>query len=146
MNPSSAPAVKKKLLELMEASSEFKGVQLCYGHPGPAIQQEVIYFHRTVETDRPSVLGDQTGSNAREENYSFDVIVEITQDGDRYDLAEERCWQVIAAIETVVRNNITMQEAVKGWVLYAGAEMVPFWSDSQTHAQATCRIEVTNRK
>lgn len=145
---SSAPRVKKAILEHLTAEAGMKGVQVAYAHPGSAIQQEAVYFHRTIENEAPASLGQLR----KTEEYSLDLIVDVVQDGDDAQAAEERCWELVAVVEQYVRANPGIPSAtepsgtVNCWVLFAAAEMTPSIEEGQRLAEAVCRINVVNRK
>lgn len=141
MAASSAPKVKKALLELLQANAELAGVQISYGHPGAQIQQEAIYFHRTIEQEVAAALGHRR----RDEDYTVELVVDVVQDGQDVQAPEERCWALVAVVENIVRENAAMAE-VSGWVVFAGAEMGPVYYESQILAEAVCKIHVKHRK
>jgi hypothetical protein len=147
MAATSAPAVKKALLVLFRGNSSLKGVQMEYAHPGAAIQQEAIYFHRTVITEQAAALGNLR----RDEDYYIELIADVLQDGDDAQTPEERCWALVSTLETLVRENPgkgsdAMSGIVSGWVVWSGVEMLPAIEPGQRLAEATCRITVKHRK
>lgn len=148
MAATSAPAVKKKLLELIKASSAFKGVQVRYAHPGDEIQQEAVYYHRTIEAEKAVAFGNKR----RDELYFFEVIIDVVVDGPEPETAEGRCYELVSALEEIVRNNPgragdAMAGLVIGYVVFRGTEMTPSVpSPSQYLAEAICKVEVLNRK
>lgn len=153
MSATSAPAVKEAVKKLLEESSEkgnaFKGVQISYAHPGLEIQQESAYFHRTFSTERAVALGDLR----RDEDYYIELILDVVKDNNEPAGTEQRCWELVEEVESLIRANPgragdAMSGLVKGWVVYGGTEMLPevLGNGSQWLAEATCKIEVKNRK
>lgn len=146
MAASSAPAVKAQLLTLLRADSALSGVQITYSHPGATIQQECVYFNRTVETERPAALGQRR----QNEDYYMEVVVDVAQDGDDAQVCEERCWALVAEVENTIRNNNgpggALATVVSGWVVFGAVEMTPFIERGQRLAEAVCRVQVVNRK
>lgn len=148
MAASSAPKVKKALLELLE--KELAGqatVHVTYAHPGAAIQQEAVYFGRTTSHETAKALG----ARRRDEEYELELVLDVAQDGDNAQVAEERAWEILAIIENAIRANPgkagdALAGTVDGWVAYLSTEMTPHILEGQRLAEAVCRIEVYNRK
>lgn len=151
MAATSAPKVKKVLLELLEANipnaNIAGGVQIRYAHPGADIQQEAIYFNRTISREEAAALGRLR----RDEDYEIEVVIDVAQDGDNAQLCEERCWTLVEELENLVRANPgksgdAMAGAVDGWVVYHSTEMTPHIEQAARLAEAVCTIAVKNRK
>lgn len=141
MAASSAPAAKAALLTLLQADLG-SGVQVEYAHPGPAIQQESIFFNRTTENDTSVALGQRK----RDEDYTLEVVVSVARDGNDAQGCEERCWALVGHIETVVRANPSLSGTVAKFALYDGADMTPYAEGGQRIAEAVCRVAVSHRK
>jgi hypothetical protein len=147
---SSAPRVKKALLEKIEAeqATTFKGVQIRYAHPGVTIQQEAIYFGKVILHETARAMGRKR----REEDYDLEVIVDVAQDGDEAQPAEERCWALVAALEELLRpipelpSGSEPSGVVTGWVVWSSVEMTPYIEAGQRLAEAVCKIAVKHLK
>lgn len=149
MAATSAPAVKRALLELLRNSPLIgqAQVQVEYAHPGATIQQETVFFHRTVVKEAAAALGHRR----RDEDYYVELIVSVLQDGADAQTPEERCWEIVQAAEELVRENPgqgsdAMSAIVSGWVVWSGAEMTPVIETGGRNAEAVCRITVKHRK
>jgi hypothetical protein len=146
--PSSAPAVKRALITLFKKELESQpGVQIAYAHPLSNIQQEAIYFGRTMESEVAAALGQKR----RDEDYELELVVDVVQDGDDAEAAEIRCFELVAILELAVRANPgrsgdAIGDVVNGWVVWKSYEMTPHPEQGQRLAEAVCRIEVKNRK
>jgi hypothetical protein len=147
---STAPTVKAALLTLLRADSGLAGVQMDYGDPGPEIGQEQLMFGRTIQTEQDATLPPQRKSD---ENYDIEVYIYVAGDGNDAQACEERCWALVARLETVVKSNAgpngalaaSMVNAV-GWVAMAGIEMTPLTVPGQRVAEALCKVHVYARK
>lgn len=149
MAATSAPAVKRVLLELLRNSPLIgQGqVQVEYAHPGAAIQAESIFFHRTVVTETAAALG----ALRRDEDYYVELVVSVLQDGEDAQTPEERCWALVEAAEELVRKNPgkagdAMAGIVSGWVVWSSAEMTPLFEAGARNAEAVCHVTVKHRK
>lgn len=149
MAATSAPAVKRVLLELLRNSPAIgQGqVQVEYAHPGSAIQQETMFFHKTVVKEVAAALGRKR----RDEDYYVELVVSVLRDGDDAQAPEERCWALVQAAEELVRENPgqagdAMAGIVSGWVVWSSAEMTPVIETGGRNAEAVCRITVKHRK
>ncbi|MGH3610009.1 MAG: hypothetical protein ACRDRD_18260 [Pseudonocardiaceae bacterium] len=149
MAASTAPSVKAALLTLLAADTGLAGVQVEYADPGEAIAQESMFYGRTIETERPDTLGQR----AQRETYELELWVYVAQDGNDPQSCEERCWAVVARVESVVRANNGPQGSLSaalspgsGWVVMGAIEMSPFTANGQRVAEALCKISVTAKK
>jgi hypothetical protein len=149
MSATSAPRVKKAILEKLEAESSLSGVQIAYSDPGATTQQEVIYFDKTTSKELAAALGRKR----RDEDYDLELVVGVAQDGDFAQVCEERCWEIVAIVENMVRLNPEMPSTaeptgtVSGWVVFAGAVLTPYITTSGQRIAATvCTIHVKHRK
>lgn len=147
MAASTAPAVKAALLALLQAESTLAGVQCEYADPGDAIQQESLFYGRTLTTEKP----DSMGKRSQREAYDIEVYIYAAMDGNDPQTIEERCWTLVASLENVVRanngNNGALTNAISnvsasGWVVFAGTEMTPFVSGGQRVAEALSKVHV----
>lgn len=150
MAASTAPSVKASLLALLRADSGLTGVRMDYADPGAEVGQEQLYYGRTLQTEHP---GAGMGQRKQTELYEIEVYIGVAQDGDDAQTVEERCWALVARLETVVRANNGPQGALSvalnpaaGWVVMGAIEMVPFADNGQRCAVAVCKVHVEARK
>jgi hypothetical protein len=145
MAASTAPSVKAALLTLLRADVSLSGVQIEYADPGAEIQQESVFYGRTIETEKP----DSLGQRKQRESYDLEIYVYTAQDGNDPQTCEERGWALVARLETVVRanngNNGALSAALTnaaGWVVMGSVEMTPFTHSGQRVCEALCRVHV----
>lgn len=105
---SSAPAVKAKLIQLLQARTGLAGVQVSWAHPGKNLERESIFFGRVRGTDQWSGLGNHT----RLEDYIADVVVMVVEPGTDAQATEERLWELYAEVETQLQENPTLGDTV----------------------------------
>lgn len=141
MSATSAPAVKKELLELLKAAAALSGVQISYDHPGAEVQQEAIYFRRTISHEEAATLGRKR----RDEDYEIEVIVDSVRDDNNPQAGEERCWELVSAVEEVLRANPDMA-GVSGWTVFTGGEMTPYMKGAGWLHECICTVHVKHRK
>lgn len=145
MAASTAPNVKAELMTLLQADSGLAGVQVSYADPGQEAAQEAIFYGRTIQSEQPNSLGQRK----QMERYDIEVYVGVTLDGNDAQSCEERCWALVARVETVVRANngvsgglsSAIQNAA-GWVAMGGIEMEPFTVAGSRVAVAVCKVHV----
>lgn len=150
MAASTAPTVKAALLTLLRADTGLAGVQIDYADPGSEIGQEEIMFGRTVQTEHAAVLPP---TRKQDETYDLEIWVYVANDGNDPQTVEERCWAIVARLETVVRANAgptgalaaAMVNAI-GWVAMGAIEMTPLAVPGQRVAEALCKVHVFARK
>lgn len=148
MAASTAPAVKATLLTLLQADSGLSGVGITYADPGAEITQECVFYGRTIETEKPVEMGQRS----QREAYDVEAYIYVAQDGNDPQACEERCWALVARLESVVRANNGPQGALTavtpgGWVVMAGTDMTPFIAQGgQRVAEALCRVHVEAKK
>lgn len=149
MSASTAPSVKSELLTLLRADSGLAGVQIDYADPGANIGQEQIFCGRTLQSEAPDALGGRS----QREKYDLEVYVYVAQDGDNPQACEERCWALVARVESVVRANNGPQGALSaalapgnGFLYMQGIDVTPFTFNGQRVTEGLCRIHVEAKK
>jgi hypothetical protein len=145
MAASTAPQIKAALLTLLRADSGLSGVQCEYSDPGDAIQQESLFYGRTIESEQPSSYGQRK----QRESYDIELYIYVATDSNDPQTCEERCWALIARLETVVRANNSNTGALStamtngaGWVAMAGITTTPFRFNGQCVTEGLCRVHV----
>lgn len=146
MAASTAPSIKAALLSLLRADSGLSGVQCSYADPGQEVAQEAIFFARTLQTEQP----DSFGQRKQKEQYDIEVVVGVTMDGNDPEACEERCWALVARLETIVRANNGVSGSLSaamtnaaGYVAMGGISMDPFTAVGGSRvAVALCKIHV----
>lgn len=149
MASSTASAVKAALLTLLSAETTLAGVQIDYSDPGAEIGAEEIFYGRTLQTEKP----DSLGQRSQREKYSLEVYVYAKQDGNDPQSCEERCWDLVAGLENVVRANNGPQGPLTnalspgaGWVVMESVTMTPFTFQGARIAEALCKVYVEAKK
>lgn len=150
MGASTAPAVKAALLTLLQADGALSGVQIVYSHPGATVQKEAIYFEGTHGQEEPATLG----TRKQLETYDIEVAVGVVTDGDQAQAGEERCWALVARLESIVRAQgglpagpVSLAMPGGGFAVMGGTEMTPYiLGNSQRLAHAVCRVHVEGYK
>jgi hypothetical protein len=145
MSASTAPAVKAQLLTLLRADPGYAGVLVEYGLPATSSNPEVVFFTRTIQTERP----DSIGQRKQRESYDIETVVGAKVDGDNPQAAEERCWALVAVLENIVRANNSNTGALSaaltpsvGWVVMGAIEMTPYVEQGARYAEALCKVHV----
>lgn len=145
MAASTAPSVKAELLTLLRADSGLSGVQIEYADPGAEIQQESLFYGRTIQAEKPDTLGQRK----QRESYDVELYIYVATDSNDPQTCEERCWALAAVLENVIRANNGPQGALSsaltsaaGWVVMGAVEMTPFTHSGQRVCEALCRVHV----
>ena len=151
MSATTAPSVKAELLTLIQADATLSAIQSTYAYPGQSIAQEALFYGRTIGTENP----DSMGQRKQRERYEVQVYIYVALDSDDPQTCETRCWDLVSALENLVRANNSntgaLSAALKdnlggnaaGWVVYGGTEMTPFAYSGQRVCEALCKINVT---
>lgn len=154
MAATTAPSVKAALMSLLQDDSDMQGVQISYADPGPEIAQEALFFGKTLTTEGPVSMGNRR----QQESYDIEIYIYVKVDGNDPQTAEERGWDLVSALEDLVRaengNTGTLTAALQdrkfnpaaGWIVYAGTEMSPFRIGGARLVEALCKIHVEARK
>lgn len=149
MSASTAPSVKASLLTLLRADAALAGVQMSYADPGAEIQQEALFYGRTIQSEKPATIGQRS----QREQYDLEVYIFVAQDGNDPQACEERGWALVARLENVVRANNGPQGALSnaltpgaGWVVMGAVEMTPFMHSGQRVVEALCKVHVEAKK
>ena len=97
------PAFKSALVAALQASSALTGVQVSYGNPGDTQRSESIWVGDTRSQQQPSAM--KSLPVRRDEEYTTDVVVEITQPRATQENVDLRAATLAAAVETVIAEN-----------------------------------------
>lgn len=144
MAGSTAPAAKVALLGLLNAAAGLDGVQVSYTHPGVSVEQESIFFLRTILDEVARSLGQQK----RRESYIIEVVVTVARDGDDAQAAEERMWALVTEVENVLRPPLgpggavsaTLGGALNLWAEVEHVEQTPFIEAGQRVSEAIVNV------
>lgn len=109
MATSSVPTLKANLVTQLQARPGLSTVQISYGPPLPDPQREYIWVG--------DVTGDQAfatmaAPNQRHENYRVTVIVGVLREGVDSKAADDRCFVLLGELETQLRGDVTVNNAV----------------------------------
>lgn len=109
MATSTVPTLKANLMTRLLARTGLTGVQVSYGIPLPDPQPEFIWLG--------DVDGDQyfaaLGHRAREEDYTLTVTVDVLRRDSDQQSATERAYAIAAEIENELRDDPTVNGAVR---------------------------------
>ncbi|MDP2712099.1 MAG: hypothetical protein Q8O56_12860 [Solirubrobacteraceae bacterium] len=101
---SAVPYAKANLLAIcVEALPD---VQVTWGYPGQLIESECLWLDDAVGTERPSI-----GQVSHREKFTIPVVVMVHAQGDDHQSAEERAWQLVAAVEAAVLAHPSLNGA-----------------------------------
>lgn len=142
MATSTIPAVKDAILTLLKAWPALDGVQIKWARPSEdAIRKESIWFEGTKSQQRAEAMGNQR----RDETFIHELVVSVLRDGDEPRGCELRMWELVAEVETVVRQNPRPMPAPLLDIQYAGADQVPHQAEGQRCSEALVRIAARSR-
>jgi hypothetical protein len=116
MATTTVPVVKAYLETLFKAAPGLTGVQVFRGHPGDTVQPELVMIGKVTLEQEWAALG----ARRKDEAYTVAVTVQVVQAGTDQDVVTERAYELVAAIEDALRNDVTLGGAVRvseveGW-------------------------------
>lgn len=138
MATSTVPALKASLVGLLEQRPALTGVQVSYGPPLPAPQRESIWVGDVQANEEWATFA---APNQMHENYSVTVIVSVLKEGVSSQSADERCFTLLAELETVIRNDKTLGGVVSSAHL-ATFRLTEFVSPDGMNRTAQLIVEV----
>ena len=115
----SAPAAKAGLLALLGARAALDDVQQTWDDPLDSRESESI--HLGGETRIDTEWGP-LGQGRLEEEFTFEVFVTVGRQGTDVQGTEERVWELVAEVMDTIRDDLTLNGAVK-WCRVEGAAM-----------------------
>ncbi|MDQ3933427.1 MAG: hypothetical protein M3340_02215 [Actinomycetota bacterium] len=102
------PAGESKLLSTVPA---LEGVTVVYGYLNDATQMDDEMVHvGDVEFDQD---WGALGRMRREESYRVELIVFVKREGDDQHGTEDRCWDLVGAVEDLLRADVKLGGAVR---------------------------------
>lgn len=102
---STAPAAKVFLVAAITAQIADPDVSVLYDSPGPFVEKDVIAVGRVMRDMRISHMVGSGGTGWIDEDYSIEIQVAVFRGGDDAAAVDARAWQLIAAVETTIRND-----------------------------------------
>jgi hypothetical protein len=106
MPTSTVPAVTTALVALLQAAPELAGIQVSDGPPAEKERQAIWTYGVTSWTaSRADFEGD------RDEGYTIELAVRVDSPGDNAQAARAAGFELMAAVETVVRDNPSIEGA-----------------------------------
>lgn len=139
MATTTIPAVKAALYDLLKAELS---VRVEWARPSEdALPLESVFFAGVKSTQAAEAMGNQR----RDETYTFELVVAVHRDGDDPRACELRMWEIVSAIEAVVRANPRPIPAPLFDVQYAGVEQQPHQAEGQRISDAVIRIAARAR-
>lgn len=112
-NTTTIPAYKSALVAALQARSALSAVQVSYGHPGDVQRTETIYVGDTRGTQEPVAI--KATPTLRDETYTTDVIVEITQIRSSQENVDLRAATLAAEVEATIAENPSLGVAGVLW-------------------------------
>jgi hypothetical protein len=109
---SSIPALKRKLKARLEARTALSGVQISYGAPLPNPGREYIWLGDADGNQSAATMNPVT--KPRNEEYTLQVRIWAQVEGTNQQTATERAFTLAAEIENELRDDITVNGAVRG--------------------------------
>jgi len=132
---STIPNTKAALFDLLVTALD--GIQMEWARPSEdAMAPESVWFEGTEGQQGAETLGNQR----RDENFTLKLLVSVLRDGDDARGVEMRMWEIVAIIETVVRQNAKPIPAQLFDIQYAGATQTPHQAEGQRASEALVRI------
>jgi len=121
MAVSTAPAAKQKLLDLFNASVDLTGVTRTWAAPtkDEEYTEEHVWLGDVSQTEKWASLGAQK----RDEDYTVEVVVQVTRPGDDEITVETRAWQLQAAVTAAVRADVTLAGVLSQWAEVVSTRM-----------------------
>lgn len=148
MATSAVPAVKAALLTGLSARTGLAGVVITYGWPGPDRPREFIMLGDVPENEQ-RVAGMRATPHAREEDFTIELIVEVTREGvgtTAQQGATERAYTLTAEIENFLRNDLTAGASLtNGWAQITGITLVEGGDDTRRTSQLVVRVSCRAR-
>jgi hypothetical protein len=115
------PAFKSALVTALQASSALTGVQVSYGNPGDIQRSESIWVGDSRSQQQPSAM--KSLPVRRDEVYTTDVMVEITQPRSTQEGVDLRATVLAAAVETVIAENPSLSVTGVLWSTVVSYDM-----------------------
>jgi hypothetical protein len=146
MATSTIPAAKAALLALIEAQAGLATVQTEWAHPGAAIERETVYFGQTRLQQQA-----RAGNRPAYEDYTLEIVVDVSLDGNDPQAAETRMWELVGEVEQALRPtaNPNANASLSDTVLQAyitGMEQTNFAGDQARLAECVISVRVQGRK
>lgn len=101
--PSRIPHVKADLEELFRNSPDLDGVLVSRATAGRNRESDELVVGTARFTHEPASLG--RGMRVLRERFDVILTISSVKRGDRFTEAEERMWELVAAVEGVLADN-----------------------------------------
>ena len=101
--PSTAPVVMATLVTALLAAPALGGVQVLYGDTARADRENLILSGNLRWDDEKWAA---LGARSREEQYTIDGYCQVRRPGDSQQEALERCFVLVAVVESVLRTLV----------------------------------------
>lgn len=140
MASSTVPAVKQALVDLLAARAALAKVQVSYGAPASP-GRELIWVG--------DAAGDQTfaalGVNHRDEEYTIQVVFSVLREGQDIRAADDRCFDLAAELESLLRANSTLSVSNVLWTEIGEFTLEEYASDTARESRLTVNVAVRAR-
>lgn len=102
---SAGPAFKEALFDAASTLWAGEGVQVCYGHPGVNMADDLVVFGRLETEQEPATMG----TRSREELLTLEVVVSVYRGGggEQELVTAARAYELLGELETHVRVTDT---------------------------------------
>lgn len=142
MPVSSVPAVKAKILTLLQAAQAegqgLEGVSVDWADPSGDIAHEHIFMTDPFIEESAAALAT---TRPRKELYTLPVLVHVRRDGNDAQAAEERMWELVAEVEAIIGGATNLDNV--GGVLTAQIEQkIPETFPHDQARVALCAIPI----
>ena len=134
-------AAKAQLLTLLQANSTLSSIQVTFGDPGEAGRRESIFFG-DINSNSQSPEALASGRRRRIEDYTIDTHVFVQSKAAGQQEAEQRALVLANAVEDVLADYPTLDDAVSGLMFVEASGMSMSASEAGIDGP---RIEVTVR-
>lgn len=107
---SSQPTLKANLLAALKAWGGLAGVQVEYGWPKAPAKEFLMLADIRNDGETTATLGT---NRPREEHYTLMTLVKVEKQTTQQVIATERGYAIAAELETLLRQNPTVDGAVR---------------------------------
>lgn len=135
-------ATRARLVALLTAALPTVQVDYAYREPFPA---EVVYVGDVRASN--NVADIRAGRKARDVEFTMDVFLVVTKDGDDQQTTDERCEVLYAALEDVLADDPKLGQTNVLWARLGDEERTPgMTADGRVatiRAEVVCRARLT---
>lgn len=142
-NVSSVPRAKAAILAMVQGTLTGLNTAgaITWAHPGGDPPKEMVFLS-DVEFDDEQTAAMRTAPRYQDETYSVPVWVSILAEGNDPQSAEERMWEIVGAVENVIRADQSLG-GMTGlhWALVNGKTPRNIMTDQGWAAECMVRVK-----